>query len=161
MHVTDLPETDIVAGTPRITTAERTAWDIARFVDVVDAVAYLDALVAGRVIRVSDLVLRLENSKVAWGRKRVARAIDLIHPRAESPQESRLRVKFIVDGLPRPVAQYVVRAAGEFVARLDLAWPEARVAVEYDGIWHSAAERFHPDRQRMSRLAGLGWTVFQ
>lgn len=48
---------------------------------------------------------------------------------------------------------------GRFVARLDLAWPERKVAVEYDGLWHDDPEQFHRDRQRLNRLLGRDWIV--
>ncbi|MFG3689926.1 hypothetical protein [Micromonospora sp. NPDC047740] len=50
-------------------------------------------------------------------------------------------------------------APGAFVARLDLAWPEFKVAVEYDGRWHDDPEQFHRDRRRLNRLLGAEWIV--
>jgi very-short-patch-repair endonuclease len=46
-----------------------------------------------------------------------------------------------------------------FVARVDLAWPEQRVAVEYDGLWHGTPAQFHRDRRRLNALVAAGWTV--
>lgn len=80
-------------------------------------------------------------------------------PGAESPQESRLRVRIVVAGLPPPVTQYVVERDGRFVARVDLAWPEYRVAVEYDGVWHAESDQIHRDRRRLNRLLGSDWIV--
>jgi very-short-patch-repair endonuclease len=57
------------------------------------------------------------------------------------------------------VAQYEVRDAGGFVARVDFAWPGARVAVEYDGWWHGQAQNVPKDRRRLNRLTAAGWTV--
>jgi very-short-patch-repair endonuclease len=45
------------------------------------------------------------------------------------------------------------------VARVDFAWPERRVAVEYDGAWHAEPGRFARDRQRLNRLQAAGWRV--
>ena len=36
-------------------------------------------------------------------------------------------------GLPTPSAQYRVFDGDGFVARVDFAWPELRLALEYDG----------------------------
>ena len=48
-----------------------------------------------------------------------------------------------------PVPQHVVRGAGgEFLARVDLAYPDLRVAVEYDGAWHAEDGQFVRDRRR-------------
>nr|WP_239520910.1 DUF559 domain-containing protein [Blastococcus saxobsidens] len=56
--------------------------------------------------------------------------------------------------------QHTIRdAAGEFVARVDLAFPESRVAIEYDGAWHAEPGQFRRDRRRLNRLVEAGWTV--
>ncbi len=74
-------------------------------------------------------------------------------------QESRLRVRLVLAGLPRPVVQYVIERNGAFLARVDLAWPQQRVAVEYDGLWHAAEEQIHYDRRRLNKLLGADWLV--
>ena len=78
---------------------------------------------------------------------------------AQSPQETRLRLLMRRHRLPEPVAQYVVLHEGRFVARVDFAWPELKVAVEYDGLWHAADDQFAKDRRRLNRLREAGWTV--
>jgi hypothetical protein len=67
------------------------------------------------------------------------RVAALADPRAESPPESLVRVLLTLGGLPRPVPQYVILdQGGRFVARVDLAWPEVRLAGEYDGAYRPA-----------------------
>ena len=40
------------------------------------------------------------------------------------------------------------------------AWPEAKVAVEYEGAWHGESpQQVAADRDRLIRLADAGWTV--
>ncbi len=80
----------------------------------------------------------------------------------ESSLETRL-VRLIADaGLPLPSLQYEVWSGGRFVARIDAAFPTARVAIEVDGFrWHSDAEAFQRDRTRQNRLVALGWTVLR
>jgi very-short-patch-repair endonuclease len=48
---------------------------------------------------------------------------------------------------------------GFFVARVDFAWPERKVALEYDGLWHAEPGQFARDRRRLNRLREAGWTV--
>lgn len=63
-------------------------------------------------------------------------------------------------GVPAPVSQYVIRdAAGGFLARVDLAWPDRRVALEYDGVWHADAVQLRADRRRLNRLTAAGWII--
>jgi Transcriptional regulator, AbiEi antitoxin len=60
-------------------------------------------------------------------------------------------------GLPEPVLQFAVRD-GDFVAYLDLAWPEIRWLVECDSLAHHSGKRPHEwDRARRRRLKRLGW----
>jgi hypothetical protein len=66
-------------------------------------------------------------------------AVALSDHRAESLPESRMRVLLVLDGLD-PVPQYWIEDAhGERIARADLAFPEHKVAVEYDGDWRDGA----------------------
>ncbi len=45
------------------------------------------------------------------------------------------------------------------MARVDLAFPEQRVAVEYDGAWHGDPGQLTRDRRRLNALVAAGWTV--
>jgi len=64
--------------------------------------------------------------------------------------------------LPLPAMQHEVWDAGRFVARIDAAYPEAKLAIEVDGyLAHSAPEEFQRDRTRQNRLVALGWTVLR
>ena len=58
-----------------------------------------------------------------------------------------------------PVAQYRIMDDAGFVARADFAWPEHKVALEYDGLWHAEAGQFAKDRRRLNRLTAAGWRV--
>jgi very-short-patch-repair endonuclease len=63
-------------------------------------------------------------------------------------------------GLPPARFQHVVKdGAGRFVARVDFAYPESRLAVEVDG-WatHATREALQSDLERQNRLLGVGWT---
>ncbi|MET8039675.1 DUF559 domain-containing protein [Micromonospora sp. NPDC005215] len=93
------------------------------------------------------------------GGRRAQWVFDLADAGAESSPESHLRVRLVLGGLPRPAVQYPVRLPNGVVLHPDLAWPEFRVAVEYDGQWHSDAEQLHRDRHRRNLLVGAGWLV--
>jgi very-short-patch-repair endonuclease len=58
-----------------------------------------------------------------------------------------------------PVAQHAVRDRGQFVARVDFAWPDHRLALEYEGTWHGAPQQVPEDRERLNRLFTAGWRV--
>ncbi len=64
-------------------------------------------------------------------------------------------------GLPSPEVDHPVRVAGRR-RYLDLAWPNAKVAVEFDGfVPHSTRRVFDDDRVRQNGLVADGWTVFR
>ena len=45
--------------------------------------------------------------------------------------------------------------------KLDLAWPERRIAVEVDGYSHVALVRRRQDQKKDEKLAALGWLVLR
>jgi hypothetical protein len=78
---------------------------------------------------------------------------------AESSQETRLRLLFGRAGLPAPVAQFRVFDEEGFVARVDFAYPDLRIAIEYDGLGHGGRRAFLKDKRRLNRLVAAGWIV--
>jgi hypothetical protein len=80
----------------------------------------------------------------------------------ESPLEARALTLLRKSGLPIPMLQYVVEEHGRFVARLDLAYPEKRVALEIDGFrFHDTRESFDAERARGNELQAIGWKVLR
>ncbi|MBF0807805.1 hypothetical protein E4U03_04130 [Rothia nasimurium] len=84
-------------------------------------------------------------------------------PYAESPGETLLRLILIDAGLPEPAEQVEVTVSG-LRFRLDLAYPNQMVALEFDG--EVKYESFGPrqdsewsERRRESLLQNSGWTV--
>ncbi len=76
--------------------------------------------------------------------------------------ETRTRLVIVDSGLPRPVAQYVIRdSEGRFIARVDLAYPVERVALEYEGDHHRERATFRRDIARVNALTTLGWIVIR
>ena len=122
------------------------------------AVVAVDQMVAAGVVELAAV-----RSLAAIGRGpgslRARRVCALADGLAESPQETRLRLLLRSSGLPVPVAQYRVRDADRIVARVDFAWPEHKVALEYDGLWHGEPGQFAKDRRRLNRLTAAGWRV--
>jgi hypothetical protein len=140
----------------RVTTPVRTALDLARITPIEEAVVCLDRFVAVKRVALPDVV-RFAAAFNGPGCRHMRKAAGLADGLAESPQETRLRLIMLASTLPRPVAQYTIVDRGRFVARVDFAWPEARLAVEYDGVWHG--QNVPRDRRRLNELTAAGWTV--
>lgn len=51
------------------------------------------------------------------------------------------------------------RPGAGFAARVDPAFPEQRLAVEYDGAWHGQPGQLSRDRRRLDRLTTAGRRV--
>ncbi|TQN41306.1 uncharacterized protein DUF559 [Blastococcus colisei] len=64
-------------------------------------------------------------------------------------------------GLPSPVLQHEIRL-GAGTVHVDAAWPEVRLAVEFDGAaFHADREAWQRDLRRDAALAALGWVVLR
>src|SRR5262249_28164033 len=158
IRVSDVPPTCPTThrGLP-ICSPQHAAWEIAATRDVYDAIGWIDALVRQRGITSNQLAGHCNVHAAARHRRRAARRLRLADPRAESPPESIVRVAFALGRLPAPVPQYVVMHDGFFVARVDLAWPRFRFAVQYDGQWHADRDQLTRDRRRTRALNAIGW----
>ncbi|WP_104525561.1 endonuclease domain-containing protein [Blastococcus atacamensis] len=142
-----------------VTSPAATAVRLAASLPVDDGVVAVDRLASAGLADLDEV-----RSLAALGRgpgsTRARQTCALADGLAGSPQETRLRLLVGRSPLPPPVAQFTVRDDNGFVARVDFAWPELRVALEYDGLWHAEPGQFARDRQRLNRLHAAGWRVF-
>ncbi|MEU4158873.1 DUF559 domain-containing protein [Actinoplanes sp. NPDC026670] len=163
VHYTNLAETDVtVHNGIRLTTPARTVFDLGRRHGRADALAALDAMLHRHLLIEPELHTMLADRRTWPGAGRLAELVTLADPRAESPMESRLRLVIIDAGLPPAAVQHQVHTAdGEFLGRVDLAWPELRLAIEYDGDHHRERGQFRRDVGRLNALRMAGWTVLR
>ena len=83
----------------------------------------------------------------------------LVHDRCESPPEDILWLRCHEAGLDLE-PQVELWDGGDFVARFDLADPELKFAVEYDGAeWHADPDQLAHDRRRREKARALGWVI--
>lgn len=144
-----------------VTTPLRTALDLGRLLGRDQAIGALDNLLRAGRLSVADLTAELPRFRGARGVVQLRQLVPLADPRAESPAESLTRLRLWDAGLPLPEVQWEVRnALGVVIYRLDLAYPEIKLAIEYDGAeFHtSVADRAHDERRR-AHLRRLGWTI--
>jgi hypothetical protein len=141
-----------------ITNPLRTAFDCARWLSLTEAVVVVDALAHAELITPESFATYVRSHRKLRGIRQADWVAQLIEPLSESPMESRMRVLLINSGFENPVAQYIVTdRRGKFVGRADLAYPEQRLIVEYDGAQHWSQRR--ADDRRRDRMRALGWTV--
>ena len=78
----------------------------------------------------------------------------------ESPQETRLVRLLRRHGFSGFVPQCEVRHHGRFVARVDIGFPERRIALEYESYrHHTGREALERDSARRNALVRAGWMV--
>ena len=129
-----------------VTTPLRTACDLGRLLKRDAAFAALDAMLRLGAFD-KDQLLDASHGFRGYRWVRQLRALaPLADPRAQSPQESILRLRWLdCDGLPPPEPQRPIRAPAGVVGGhywVDVGIDELRFGVEYDG------KEFHgPDRQ--------------
>lgn len=136
-----------------------TAVDLIRFAGVQDGVVLLDRLVRSRFVALEEVRRAVENLPACPGRTRARKVAGLADGLAESEQETRLRLLLHGSGLPASVAQHRIFDTEGFVAKVDLAFPDWKIAIEYDGLWHGERRAFLDDRRRLNRLVAAGWIV--
>jgi hypothetical protein len=145
----------------QVTTPVRTAVDLLRLHPPFVALAAADAFTRAELFPPDRLADAVESWSGFRGAATARRLAELVEPLAESPGESWLRLRFADAGLPRPTAQIPVggvRHAPRF--RLDLGWPERRLAAEFDGEDHHGHADAAHDLERRRVIESLyGWTV--
>ncbi|NNC12932.1 hypothetical protein HII28_13735 [Planctomonas sp. JC2975] len=100
------------------------------------------------------------------GRRRgataLAWALPLLRSGVDSPRESMLRLAIIANGLPEPTVGLPVHVAGGLTLHPDLGYPDALVAIEYEGDEHrSDTKRWRRDLRRIALLEEAGWRVIR
>jgi very-short-patch-repair endonuclease len=159
----------LVAGGLRTTDAATTWCQLATLVGVDDLVAAGDFLITGRaalggcrpVATVPMLAEAVERHRGSAGAGLLRAALPLVRMGPLSRRETLLRLRIVRAGLPEPQLNFEVRdpRLGSYVPMVDLAYPEFRVAIEYEGDHHRTPEQFRRDIRRYERLQDIGWLV--
>jgi hypothetical protein len=145
-----------------VTSADRTAIDLARTLPRIDVLPVLDAAVAAGVCTPESLAAELDRHVGLRGVRQARELVPSADPAPVSPQESRLRLRCHDAGLPPPTPQLpVFDSSGRARRWLDLAWEEVKVGLEYDGDeGHAGRSAVRADRRRHNFLQDDGWAMF-
>jgi hypothetical protein len=144
-----------------VTTLSRTWRDLAGVLQPGPLLAVTDQLLFLGCTR-RELQAQLGRRPTGRGSARARNVLPLGDERAESPMESVVRWLVHAAGMPAPVVQYeMCDALGRFLGRGDLAWPEHRLLVEFDGDGHRERRVFVKDLRRQNSLVVDEWTVLR
>ncbi|MBU9763949.1 type IV toxin-antitoxin system AbiEi family antitoxin domain-containing protein [Mycobacterium sp. TNTM28] len=143
-----------------VTAPAWTAIEVARALRRPRALATLDAALRSGTCTRTDLWRAALEQAGRRGIVNVRNLIALADGRAESPMESEARLVMLDGGLPTPELQFEVIDGNGKLRRVDFAWPQDSVAVEYDSLdWHGNPDALRDDRRRTAALMDIGWTV--
>jgi hypothetical protein len=165
-HRLQVDERDLLQfGGIRITSLARTWCDLGALLSEEDLVAAGDFLLWRRRanhLRLTrrDLAAALDRWKGRRGRPVLERCLPTLTDRADSPPESKIRVRFALAGLPSPeVNCEIYTEAGVFVAMTDLGWRKYRVAFDYEGDGHRTDRvQWGKDLKRAPRIENANWS---
>ncbi|WP_265444488.1 hypothetical protein [Flexivirga meconopsidis] len=140
-----------------VTAPAHTFVDLARVLDLVDAVALGDSLVHRGLTTPSQLTL-LARARQGPGARAVRTAASYVRVGAQSPRESRLRMLPVLAGLPEPELQIEVIDRSGRRRFLDMGYRKWRVGIEYDGRHHvERAEQWEADILRREDVESESW----
>jgi len=142
------------------TTPARTVADLLLRVNRYTAVSVVDSALNRALLLADDLTLV---AALMSGRRGAVRArpwLAEVDGRAESPLETRVRLRACDGHVPPDELQYRVRDHhGEIVAIADFAWTRARVIGEADGsAAHDNPVAVFRDRKRQNNIVNAGYT---
>jgi hypothetical protein len=169
-HRLELPGADVTElnGIP-VTRPARTWLDLATVLELEDLVVAADFFICSQsrsfgprklaLCSMADLQQEVATNRGAPGIRRATAALGLTRVGSDSAPETRLRLALGRLGLPEPALGYVITdETGWELAWPDLAFPEFRVAVNYDGRHHLEPRQRESDIRRDESIAAIGWT---
>lgn len=168
-HRAMLEPADIVMlqGVP-VTSIPRTLLDLAGTgaLTLEDLVVIADDLVCEHVryqhprtarMTLEELLRYAGSRKPVSGLRLLRKSLGLVRVGVDSPPETRLRLLFGRSALPVFEPNHVLLDEQGAPLWIDLACPEFRLAVEYDGGHHLTPEQQLADALRNERTVGAGW----
>lgn len=157
------PDDVVVHDGLRVTAPLRTAWDLGRLAHRDVAIGALDGLLRRGDFSRQELLDGVERFRRQRGVVQLRALAPLADPRAESPGESVLRLRWLdLPSLPAPTPQVpVMDEGGRIIYRLDLGVEELRFSAEYDGEEHhtTEADRAHDEQRRRWLRQQRGWII--
>ncbi|WP_161962261.1 type IV toxin-antitoxin system AbiEi family antitoxin domain-containing protein [Nocardioides speluncae] len=129
-----LPEDLKVSGAVPHMSATRTALEVTTIADVEHSLVVVNSLLHRKLTTQEALAERYQLMQFWPATLATDLVLRLCDDRIESPGESRSAYLFFRGGIPRPKPQYdVFDELGEFVGRVDFAWPDLGAFIEFDG----------------------------
>jgi Transcriptional regulator, AbiEi antitoxin len=162
-----LPEEIAPVGGIQTTNVERTLLDLASRLSRIALERAIDDALHRRMTTLDRLMREVDvcggpgkTGTVALRRLLSGRAPQ--ESAAESPLEMKLMRLLASHGFPPGIPQYEICDEGRVLARVDLAYPDKRLAIEADGYrFHSNSFDWHRDQVRFNSLVTVNWRLLR
>jgi very-short-patch-repair endonuclease len=153
-----------------VTSPAQTWCELAAVLSREDLVAAGDYLLSGKRLRHGRRdpplcsLTDLEEARARFGRQpgaaNIRWALPRLRPGVDSRPESLLRLTFVAHRLPEPAIQHPVAVLGGRILHPDLAYPFARLGIEYEGDDHRQDKaRWRDDLRRGMLFDDAGWRI--
>lgn len=152
----------------RVTSPARTWLDLASVLDVEDLVAVGDYFVCAHgpdfprprepLCSIEELRAMVSRHRGMRGLKTARAALELVRVGCDSAPETQMRLALTEAGLPEPELNYVLfTSAGRPILWPDAAYPDWKIALQYDGRHHGGEDQYLRDMERQENTALHGW----
>jgi len=156
------PEDVIIWQGLRITSAARTAVDLARFEQRQLAVSILDGVLTDEFCTKEDMFAVLDRMYRVPFSRRARALVDLARKGVDSPRETDTRLQIVGAGLPTPDVNLQIKEEGRCLAQGDLGYWQWLIWIDYDGREEHKERRANGSDQAKDRWLGRrGWDVFR
>jgi len=148
-----------------VTGIARTVLDLAAVVGPRRLDLAVDAVLRQRLLDWPELysILVRHSAKGRDGCGRLRQLLEVRYGDSRIPDSAwnRMVGTLLLDaGLPEPTYEFEVCAQNEVLARVDLAYPRRKLAIELDSVrWHLNGSSVIEDPRRKNRLMMAGWRV--
>ena len=114
-----------------------------------------------RVTTLEDLCDHIDTCPSFHGIRKCRTALGLIREGTDSSKESEGRLVLVDFGLPNPVVNHPIRTPGlSRPHKVDMAYPEQQVCIEFDGLHHyHNSQQWQYDQDKRETLRAIGWDV--
>jgi very-short-patch-repair endonuclease len=139
---------------------------LAAFLSLQELVVLGDSMMRGnprlKRAQLRDFSACLQKSDAFVGKDKCNRALPLMRENTDSSQESRVRLLLEKNGIRGGIVNFAILDQEKGVThRVDIAYPELHLIIEYDGKHHSESKQWNYDVGKRARLHELGWTVVE
>lgn len=107
----------------------------------------------------SELVGYVTANPRFTGRARCMRVIPYLVENTDSPPE--IQVHMLLYGIANITTNHPVQTRDRRWRFIDIAIPDVKVGIEYQGAYHSDPAQMRSDATRMNELIAMGWIIIQ